>query len=144
MRKMLDPVIQNMRNLFEHSFDRAWFYSMLNNVPLELKEIREIRDFLTSESTQRFDLNELAQKAGIIDTFLDVVDNYMIPELKEKLGISYLSPGNMVEDKDEFVTRQFIAYTLPHNLKEFAKLNEEYKRLLAQGLEDKLSVAPAM
>ncbi|RPJ03830.1 MAG: hypothetical protein EHM28_14555 [Spirochaetaceae bacterium] len=132
MRKELDPIIARMREIFDKNFDRAWFFSVLESVPLQMKSIREIREFLRSEKHQQYDTAELEEKAQEIEAFLRVIREYLLPELRERLGISYLDPQNLVDDKDELLTRKFIAYTLPHNLKEFLKLNEEFKRELAE------------
>lgn len=128
---MCNPVIkstiQELRHVFESNFDQSWFLVIIESLPLTIKNIREIRELLYSDIINTVNLQNIKEKIKNLETFILVIREYLLPVIKEKLQISYLAPKNIVYDRDKFVLRQFIAYTLPHNLNKLNTLTKQLK-----------------
>jgi len=128
---MSDPaiinIIQELRNVFKTNFDQNWFFIIIDNLPLTLKSMREIRELLYSDNINSVDLQDIKEKIIKLENFIRVIKEYLVPVIKEKLRISYLSPKTLIDDRDQFVLHQFIAYTLPYNLNKLNTLTEQLK-----------------
>lgn len=122
---------RELRNVFEELFDKSWLIIILENLPFDLRTIREIRNFLCTENISDADVPAIWHKIEELETFIKVIKIYLLPVLKERLGISHLSPERMVLDKTQLVVRRFIAYTLPHNLQRLNVLTQQFKRDVA-------------
>ena len=119
--------IQALRHEFQTNFDQSWFLVIIESLPLTIKTIREIRELLYSDTLHSVNLQNIKEKIKNLETFIMVIKEYLLPVIKEKLRISYLSPKTIVYDRDKFVMRQFIAYTLPHNLNKLNNLTKQLK-----------------
>lgn len=132
------PVIRRIRQVFEDHFDRTWFSIVIDGLPIDFKTIRVIRSLVALESVHEGDQRFIYEAALELNRFVGLVRKYLLPVLKERLGVSPLAPQQMVKDRNQYILRRLVAYTLPANLQRLSELTRELRgRLLEHhpGLE---------
>lgn len=126
------PVFRKLRETFARSLDSSWFTIIAENSALELSNLRNLREFINNTDGTAYNVSETLEMLGELEELIRKTRDCILPALKERLQISPLAPEDMVEDSTERLLRRCVAYTLPHNLAELARLIG----LLQAGLED--------
>ena len=116
------PVFFQLREIFSRSIDSGWFAVIAENSALVFGNVRLIRDFVYHQPGQSCTADEAADRLNDLEDLIRKTLEHIIPVIKEKLQISSLAPDDMVKNLDERLLRRFVAYTLPHNLKELMRL----------------------
>jgi hypothetical protein len=126
------PVIRTIRQVFEDHFDRTWFSVVVDGLPIDFRTIRIIRSLVALESVHRGDQWFIYEAVLELERFVILVRQYLLPVLKERLGVSGLVPGRVVRDRTQYILRRLVVYTFPFNLKRLSELNQVLKgRLLS-------------
>jgi hypothetical protein len=55
---------------------------------------------------------------------------FLLPSLKEKMGVSGLNPAKKEQDQDQYLVRSLIIYALPFNLERLSRLIRELDQCL--------------
>lgn len=118
--------LDELRNNFYDNFDRAWFYLVIDDLPIDLKNIKEIKEIFV-EAAFLDNLQNLFRMILKLEYFIHHVRKFLLPIIKEKLRISHLHPNRLVKDKNMYVTHSFIAYVLPFNLDRLNQLTIKLK-----------------
>jgi hypothetical protein len=58
------------------------------------------------------------------------VKRFLLPVLKERLGISWLFPKKRIQDTQQYIIRKFVAFTFPYNLERLRRLTLRLKASL--------------
>jgi hypothetical protein len=124
------PVIRRIRQVFEDHFDRTWFSIVIDGLPIDFKTIRVIRGLVALESVHTGDEGFIYEAVLELSRFVLLVRKYLLPVLKERLGVSGLAPDRTVRDRTQYILRRLVAYTFPFNLQRLAELNQDLKRRL--------------
>lgn len=127
--------IYDLREAFEASIDKSWFYVVIDDLPIELKTIKTVKDFVYTQSAEIFDIYNIYSGIIELESFINHVKKYLLPVIREKLRISYLHPGQVTKDRDQYVLRSLIAYALPMNLKRLEQLAKKLKIHVCKVLE---------
>ncbi len=127
--------LNELKNNFYDNFDKAWFYLVIDGLPIDLKNIKAIKE-LFIEYVFFDDMNELFQLILKLEYFIQHVRKYLLPVIKEKLRISHLHPNLLVKDKNLYIKRSLISYVLPFNLD---RLNQLKVKLKDYALESSLN-----
>ena len=109
-----------LKNLFETHFDQNWFILLLEDLPIDSNTMTELRELMRQESSLVFDPSEVCERLPILEKFIIGLNRYLLPYLREKLGISGFIQNRRYRDKGQILLRKFVAYTFPVNLAEFA------------------------
>ena len=115
-RSRLSSLISQIRAEFDEHFDRSWLEAIYEELPLENRNIREIRDFLSvADLTIN---NEQAMTAGIdeLRKYIAALRKHLLPNIKELLGVSEFSSARVGMDKSQYVLRRLTAHAFPYNL----------------------------
>jgi hypothetical protein len=122
--------IREVREVFEAFFDRTWFSVILEGLPIEHGTLREIRDLISLRTLYPGD--EKAAYMGVLElsSFIAHAKRFLLPVIRERLGISYLHPQKLVRDRQQLVFRCFVAYTFPFNLDRLQTSTERLKAIL--------------
>lgn len=128
-------ILYEVKNSFMDNFDKSWFYIVIDDLPVNLKNIIEIKEAL-SDSLLYTNLRELFQIIIKLEWFIQNVRKYLLPVIKEKLRISHLYPSLLVRDRNVYVKRNLIAYVLPFNLENLNKHTLKLKKLVLESLSD--------
>lgn len=115
--------------LYTSQFDRNWLHLLLERYPVDPSVTAEIRELVESD-TSLLEVDRLAARMDAVQEYVRHLRRFVLPGLREKLGVSGLRPSATVYAQDQLVLRRLIAYTFPHNLSRLAELAERLKELL--------------
>ena len=123
-------LLGELKEVFENHFDRTWFSLIIDGMPVDLRTMREIRDVVSLTSLYPGEEWQVYQGALELETFCQTVRRFLLPVLKERLGISWLFPDNRVKDARQYLVRKFVAFTFPYNLERMRRLTLKLKASL--------------
>ncbi|MCK5008438.1 MAG: hypothetical protein KAR73_13695 [Spirochaetales bacterium] len=121
------PVIRKIRQVFEDHFDRTWFSIIIDGLPFDFRTIRIIRELATLQSIHVGDEWFIYQAVVELSRFILLIRKFLLPVLKERLGVSGLLPHKIVRDRSQYILRRFVAYTFPYNLERLEALTVELR-----------------
>ena len=99
-------------------------------MPIDFRTVRDIRDVVSLTSLYPGEEWQIFQGVLELETFCLTVKRFLLPVLKERLGISWLFPKKRVQDTQEYVVRKFVAFTFPYNLERLRRLTLRLKASL--------------
>ncbi len=122
--------IRNIREVFENHFDRTWFSLIIDGLPIDFRTIRYIRELVSLRSLHPGDERVIYQSVLELENFIIHIRRFLLPVIKERLGVSSLNPERLIKDKNQYLIRRFVAYTFPYNLERLSNLTGELKAYL--------------
>ena len=123
--------IRRIRDVFEQNFDRAWFGVLMDDVPMGIRTLREIRNLVLFDSIYPGDEHDIHTGLLELEDFVKTIRMYLLPLIREKLGISKLQPRALVRDRNQYLLRRLLAYTFPYNVERLASLTRELRLCLS-------------
>ncbi len=123
-------LLGELKDVFENHFDRTWFSLIIDGVPIDLRTMRDIRDVVSLTTVYPGEEWQIYQGALELETFCQSVRRFLLPVLKERLGISWLFPARRVRDARQYIVRKFVAFTFPYNLERLRRLAQKLKATL--------------
>lgn len=123
-------IISEVREVFENHFDRTWFSLLIDGMPIDSHTIREIRSIVSLKSIYPGEEWEIWQGVEDLEVFITHVKRFLLPVLRERLGISWLFPSRRIGDRTQLIIRKFVAFTFPYNLERLRVLTEKLKTSL--------------
>lgn len=123
-------LIGELREVFENQFDRTWFSLIIDDMPIDFHTIRDIRELVSLTSLYPGEEWQVYQGVLELEVFCATVKRFVLPVLKEKLGISWLFPQRRVRDTQQYLIRKFVAFTFPYNLELLRRLTVMLKAVL--------------
>ena len=130
VEKEILSIIKELREVFENHFDRTWFSILIDGLPIERRTMREIRELVSLETIYPEDIYMIYQGALELELFIAHVRKFLLPFIKDRLGVSGLFPQKRVRDKSQYILRRLVAYTFPYNLEKLALLTSQLKGLI--------------
>jgi hypothetical protein len=125
--ELLLPLIRKIRRVFEDHFDRTWFSIIIDGLPIDFRTIRMIRELVTLQSIHVGDEWFIYQAVVELSRFSLLIRKFLLPVLKERLGVSGLVPHRVIRDRGQYILRRFVAYTFPFNLERLEALTVELR-----------------
>jgi hypothetical protein len=123
-------IIGEIRDVFENHFDRTWFSLLIDDMPIDLRTVREIRHVVSLKRIYDGEEKEIWQGVRDLEEFVTHVRRYFLPLLRERLRISRLFPAQRVTDRTQLIIRTFVAFTFPYNLERLRILTSKLKARL--------------
>jgi hypothetical protein len=123
-------IIGRLRDVFENNFDRTWFSLIIDGMPIDFRTVRDIRELVSLTSLYPGEERQIFQGVAELERFHQTVKRFLLPVLKERLGISWLFPQRRVHDAQQYILRKFVAFTFPYNLERLRRLTQELKACL--------------
>jgi len=123
-------LIGELREVFENHFDRTWFSLIIDGMPIDFRTVRDIRELVSLTSLYPGEERQLFQGVQELETFHKTVKRFLLPVLRERLGISWLFPQKRVRDTQQYILRKFVAFTFPYNLERLRRLTQKLKSCL--------------
>jgi hypothetical protein len=123
-------LIGELKNVFENHFDRTWFSLIIDGMPVDVRTVRDIRELVSLTSLYPGEEWQLWDGIEELETFHRTVKRFLLPVLKERLGISWLFPQKRVRDTQQYILRKFVAFTFPYNLERLLRLTQKLKTCL--------------
>jgi hypothetical protein len=130
------PLIRRIRRVFEDHFDRTWFAIIIDGLPIDFRTIRIIRELVGLESIHVGDEWFIYQAVVELSRFSLLIRKFLLPVLKERLGVSGLMPDRIIRDRYQYILRRFVAYTFPYNLERLEALTVELRTHLLSAFPD--------
>jgi hypothetical protein len=130
------PLIRRIRQVFEDHFDRTWFAIIIDGLPIDFRTIRIIRELVGLESIHVGDEWFIYQAVVELSRFSLLIRKFLLPVLKERLGVSGLMPDRIIRDRYQYILRRFVAYTFPYNLERLEALTVELRTHLLGAFPD--------
>ena len=130
------PLIRRIRRVFEDHFDRTWFAIIIDGLPIDFRTIRIIRELVGLESIHVGDEWFIYQAVVELSRFSLLIRKFLLPVLKERLGVSGLMPDRIIRDRYQYILRRFVAYTFPYNLERLEALTSELRTHLLSAFPD--------
>ena len=124
------PLIRKIRRVFEDHFDRTWFAIIIDGLPIDFRTIRIIRELVGLQSIHVGDEWFIYQAVVELSRFSLLIRKFLLPVLKERLGVSGLMPHRVVRDRTQYILRRFVAYTFPYNLERLEVLTGQLRSSL--------------
>ncbi len=123
-------LIGELKNVFENHFDRTWFSLIIDGMPIDFRTVRDIRELVSLASLYPGEEWQIFQGILELESFHRTVKRFLLPVLKERLGISWLFPQRRVRDAQQYIVRKFVAFTFPYNLERLRRLTQRLKGCL--------------
>jgi hypothetical protein len=130
------PLIRKIRRVFEDHFDRTWFAIIIDGLPIDFRTIRMIRELVGLESIHVGDQWFIYQAVVELSRFSLLIRKFLLPVLKERLGVSGLMPDRIVRDRYQYILRRFVAYTFPYNLERLEALTADLRASLVSAFPE--------
>jgi hypothetical protein len=123
-------IIAELRVVFEDHFDQTWFSLVIDDMPIDFHTVRDIRELVSL--TAIYPGEEWVIQRGVqeLEIFHATLKRFLLPAIKERLGISWLFPQRRVRDTQEYIIRKFVAFTFPYNLERLRRLTARLKASL--------------
>ena len=123
-------LLSELKELFENHFDRTWFSLIIDGIPIDFRTVRDIREVVSLTSLYPGEEWQIFQGVLELETFCLTVKRFLLPVLKERLGISWLFPKKRIRDAQQYILRKFVAFTFPYNLERLRRLTQKLKASL--------------
>ena len=123
-------LLGELKDVFENHFDRTWFSLIVDGMPIDFRTVRDIREVVSLTSLYPGEEWQIFQGALELETFCLTVKRFVLPVLKERLGISWLFPKKRIQDTQQYIIRKFVAFTFPYNLERLRRLTLRLKASL--------------
>jgi hypothetical protein len=128
--EIISSKLKEIKDLFDQYFDRPWLLSAMDRSELPQGFVREIRLFLDGKDFYFDEPLLIRDHMNKVDIFLGVIEGAVIPNLKDVLGISTFRDHTKDDKTGDTLTRKFINYTFPHNVRSFHDKFDELRKLL--------------
>jgi hypothetical protein len=115
-------LVQAIRDEFLRNFDTVWFGIIARNLPFDGKKVREIRQLFHKDGQTGYSADQTREIIERLSHFIQSARLFLLPSLKEKMGVSGLDPAQKEMDRDQYLIRSLIIYTLPYNLDRLNRL----------------------
>jgi hypothetical protein len=122
--------IAELREVFENHFDRTWFSILIDGMPVDFRTVREIRGLVSLTALYPGEEWQLFEAVQELESFHRTVKRFLLPVLKERLGVSWLFPHKRVRDAQQYILRKFVVFTFPYNLERLRRLTQKLKACL--------------
>jgi hypothetical protein len=122
--------IAELREVFENHFDRTWFSILIDGMPVDFRTVREIRELVSLTALYPGEEWQLFEAVQELERFHQTVKRFLLPVLKERLGVSWLFPHKRVRDAQQYILRKFVVFTFPYNLERLRRLTQKLKACL--------------
>lgn len=126
----LMTVIAALREHFGRHFDRGWLAMIIDDLPIDFATLRQIRELLSTTEIYPEDLCTVRFGAEQLHRLTADLRRYLLPVLKERLGISALRPPRNRMSDLERLHRQLLYLSFPHNLARLEVLTNELLALI--------------
>jgi len=123
-------IIAELREVFEDHFDQTWFSLIIDDMPIDFHTVRDIRELVSLTTLYAGEEWTVLQGVQELEIFCATLKRFLLPVLKERLGVSWLFPQRRVRDTREYIIRKFVAFTLPYNLEHLHRLTLKLKACL--------------
>jgi hypothetical protein len=123
-------LIRRIKEAFELHFDRSWLAIVIDELPMDKRVVREIRNFLPLTDMTPENRQQIESGIDNLRRYIATLKIHLLPNIKELLGVSAFSSSRRGMDKSQYVLRRLTAHALPHNLTRLETLVDTLENLV--------------
>ena len=123
-------LIRRIKEAFELHFDRSWLAIVIDELPMDKRVVREIRNFLPLTDMTPEYRQQIESGIDNLRRYIAALKVHLLPNIKELLGVSAFSSSRRGMDKSQYVLRRLTAHALPHNLTRLETLVDALENLV--------------
>jgi len=113
-----------LKSHFNDYFDHGWLAITIDTLPIDRSVLRQVREMLTHTGVYEEDIPELRAGVRRLERFCDEMRRYLMPDLRERLGVSGLLGPRAQRSGADRVQRELFCMTFPGNLERLELLTE--------------------
>lgn len=129
--RRINETLRAIRIHFSEYFDRGWLAMLIDELPIDFTTVRDVRIMLSRHSVYQEDIHEVAYGVSQLRMFCRELRRQLLPVIRDRLGISGLSPARRAMNATERVHRELFCYAFPYNLARLEELAERLSELLS-------------
>lgn len=126
----IKELVNDLLKTIDASLNKAWFFAVIEDSPVKPSVITEVVGIFNNESYFSPNLDALAKGCEQLNVVLKEIRQYIIPGLRERLGVSSLTGRKVDKRSDSFIHNSMISYTLPCNVENMERLLGELESFL--------------
>ena len=111
---------------FTEYIDRGWLAMIIDTLPIDRMVLRQVREMFTHTGVYDEDIPELRAGVRRLERFCGEIRRHLLPELRERLGVSGLLHPVAQRSGTDRVQRQLLCVTFPGNLETLERLTEAF------------------
>ncbi|MFP4550728.1 MAG: hypothetical protein ACLFNT_07990 [Spirochaetales bacterium] len=120
-REAIADHLASLQSFFTEHFDRGWLTMQLDDLPIDRVAYRHVRNTLAITSIYPSDMPGVVACVEALFRFIDDLRRYLLPELRDRLGVSGLTRQRRKLDPVTRVQHELLASVFPHNLAELER-----------------------
>ena len=120
-REVIADHLASLQAFFAEHFDRGWLTVQLDELPIDWVAYRHVRNTLAITSIYPSDMPGVVACVEALFRFIDDLRRYLLPELRDRLGVSGLTRQRRRLDAVTRVQHELLASVFPHNLEELER-----------------------
>jgi len=116
IKNRISGICDQLAETINQTLNQAWFYKAADNLPINIENLSYIIELFTLNTYYNQDYLKMQEAIALLKNLVTEIKRYLLPVIKERLGISYLTERRHAKKSHEFIYYSFIAYTFPVNL----------------------------
>lgn len=120
-REAIAEHLGSLQAFFAEHFDRGWLTVQLDDLPIDHVAYRQVRNTLAITAIYPSDMPGVVACLEALFRFIDDLRRYLLPELRDRLGVSGLTRQRRRLDPITRVQHELLASVFPHNLMELER-----------------------
>ena len=121
-------ILTEIKEIYNQFFNKSYLSGIIEELPADKSKMHSLYHILNTSFFSRNDTRILLDAVIYLEYFIMIINHYLLPELKDRLGISGFF-RRIPTGSDEFVIKSFIYYAFPSNLNKLILLTEELKQV---------------
>lgn len=132
----IPEICSQLLDTINMTLNQDWFYKLSEELPIySTGDLADIMEFLTIGACDPAagpcqDMKRLQEHCLSLKNIINNIKIFLLPVIREKLGISCLTGHHHDKTTREFVCNSFIAYAFPVNLRKIESCLEDLHREL--------------
>lgn len=131
-RHEIASLIHQIKEVFDLHFDRSWLAIVIDELPMDRRTVREIREFLALSDLVIHEDQRIEAGIDELRRYIWTLRTHLLPQAKELLGVSPFTGNRGAMDKSQFVLRRLTAHALPYNLDRLESLVDSLEILFRE------------
>ncbi len=134
--------LRSLNEFFCEHIDRGWLTTQLDDLPVDRLAYRHIRLTLALSVVHQAEMPGIVSCVEGLFSFVEELRRYLLPVLRDRLGISGLTRSRLRLDQVTRVQRELLCIAFPYNLEELERRTIALRDLLrVYSQQDAVSVA---
>ena len=122
--------LQSLNAFFREHIDRGWLTTQLDDLPIDRLSYRLVRITLSISVVHPAEMPSIVSCVDSLFALIQDLRRYLLPVLRDRLGISGLTRSRSRLDHVTRVQRELLCIAFPHNLDELERRTDLLRNTL--------------